>query len=59
MQNKKRKEITDCLIDNDDYFFRDNEMFRAALDNIEHQVDPTYDIPKEVRKARSKRKDGE
>lgn len=59
MQNKKRKEITDCLIDNDDYFFRDNEMFRASLDNTNHQVDPTYDIPKEVREARSKRKDGE
>lgn len=38
--NKKNK-ITDTVIDNDDYFFRDNEMARAKIDDPNHQTDET------------------
>lgn len=52
MQKKKWNEITDCLLDNDDYFYRDNEMFRTDLNNIEHQVDPTFDLQKDGKKIK-------
>lgn len=42
MIKNKKKVLTDCLIDNDDYFYRDNEMARNNLDNINHQVDETF-----------------
>lgn len=52
MKKKKLNEITDCLLDNDDYFYRDNEMFRTDLNNIEHQVDPTFDLQKDGKKIK-------
>ena len=42
MIKNKKKVLTDCLIDNDDYFYRDNEMARNNLDNINHQIDETF-----------------
>ena len=42
MIKNKKKALTDCLIDNDDYFYRDNEMARNNLDNINHQIDETF-----------------
>ena len=39
--NNKRKQLTDTIIDNDDYFFRDSEMFRADLENSKHEIDPS------------------
>ncbi len=48
MQDKRKKELTDTVVDNDDYFFRDNEMARADLRRPRHEIDPTFDIDKEV-----------
>ena len=42
MNKKINEEFQDTVCDNDDYFFRDNEMARCDLNNINHQVDPTY-----------------
>lgn len=39
MNDNKRKQLTDTLIDNDDYFFRDAEMFRADIENPKHETD--------------------
>jgi hypothetical protein len=36
--NRKTK-LTDTVLDNDEYFFRDNEMFRAQVDNPNFQID--------------------
>ena len=38
--NRKNK-LTDTVIDNDEYFFRDNEMARAKVDNPNFQTDPS------------------
>lgn len=48
MDNNKNKRLTDTIIDNDDYYFRDFEMFRADLNEPKHEIDPTYDIDKSV-----------
>lgn len=42
MNKQNKNDLDHCLCENDDYFFRDNEMYRTNLDNIEHQVDPTF-----------------
>ena len=38
--NRKTK-LTDTVIDNDEYFFRDNEMARAKVDHPKFQTDPS------------------
>lgn len=38
--NRKNK-LTNTVIDNDEYFFRDNEMARAKVDNPNFQTDPS------------------
>lgn len=36
----KKKKIKHSVQENCDYFYRDNEMFRTSLDDIEHECDP-------------------
>ena len=48
MNKKKKNNINDSLIDNDDYFYRDSEMYRANLDEPKHEIDPTFNIDKSV-----------
>ena len=50
MNKKQENEFNDTVCDNDDYFFRDNEMARTDLRNINHQVDPTYNEYKDNKK---------
>lgn len=47
MNKKIKDEFQDTVCDNNDYFFRDNEMARCNMENINHQVDPTYNEYKE------------
>ena len=47
MNKKINEEFQDTVCDNDDYFFRDNEMARADLRRPRHEIDPTFDIDKE------------
>lgn len=46
MNKQNKNDLDHCVCDNDDYFFRDNEMYRTSLDDINHQVDPTFDKDK-------------
>lgn len=50
MNKNIKDEIDNCLVDNDDYFYRDNEMARCDLNNISHQVDPSYETDKQKKK---------
>ena len=43
MSDKKKRELTNTVISNDDYFFRDSEMQRVDLNDPQHQTDPTFD----------------
>ena len=52
MEKKKDKIITDTVVDNNDYFYRDNEMARSNIDNPKHQVDPFNDLRKDVSKGK-------
>jgi len=54
MNKKIIDEFQDTVCDNDDYFFRDNEMARTDLENINHQVDPTYNEYKETKNKQKK-----
>lgn len=38
----KKKKIKHSIQENCDYFYRDNEMFRTSLEEIEHECDPTF-----------------
>ena len=53
MKKKKKNFITDTVIDNNDYFYRDNEMARSNIDSPKHQLDPFNDLQKEVRKNKN------
>ena len=53
MKKKKDKIITDTVLDNDDYFYRDNEMARCNIDNPKHQVDPFNDLRKDIKKGKN------
>lgn len=46
MEKHEKKQLERCLIENDDYFFRDSEMYRPEVDNPKHQVDPTFENKK-------------
>ena len=53
--NRKNK-LTDTVIDNDEYFFRDNEMARAKVDNPNYQTDPSVNNDIENDNSFNKRK---
>lgn len=36
---KNRKDLNNCVCDNDSYFYRSNEHFRTKLDNVEFSKD--------------------
>lgn len=42
MKKLNKKQLKHCIIENDEYFYRDLEMYRPNMENIEFQVDPTY-----------------
>ncbi len=48
-KNKRKFQIEDTVLDNDDYFFRDSEMFRAQVENPKHKINETYDISHDIR----------
>ena len=41
MNKKQKNELTDTVINNNEYFFRDSEMYRADLENPKHEIDPS------------------
>ena len=47
--NDKQK-FEDCVIDNDEYFYRDQEMARSNMNDIKYQVDPNIDKQKQKTK---------
>lgn len=42
MKKLEKNKIEHSLVENDDYFYRDQEMYRAEVDNPTHQEDPTF-----------------
>lgn len=49
----KKHEIKLSIIENDDYYYRDQETFRNDIENINHEIDPTYNKTKEKKKHHS------